>query len=93
MNKKIKLCKASKIFGIKYSTAKTILRLYRNTNNIFIKNIDERRNLKNILKSQIQQSLSNISDTIVAVKKSDHSNTNKDFSTINLLNTKFEGIC
>ncbi len=47
--KKIKLCKAAKLLDIKYSTAKTIMRIYRKENKIFTKNFDEEKSLKKIL--------------------------------------------
>jgi hypothetical protein len=53
INKKIKLCEASKLISIKYSTAKTLMRLYRKKNLIFRKDIEEEKKLKLILENRI----------------------------------------
>jgi hypothetical protein len=54
MNKKLKLCKASQLVGIKYSSAKTIMRLFRNKNNLFRKDNDHEKNLKIILQNTLK---------------------------------------
>ena len=51
INKQFKLCKATQLLGIKYSTAKTVMRLFRRENKIFRKDIEEERSLKMILQN------------------------------------------
>jgi hypothetical protein len=51
IDNKIKLCQAAKSIDIKYSTAKTLMRLYRKKNKVFIKNYEEERKLKLLLEN------------------------------------------
>jgi hypothetical protein len=57
MNKQFKLCKAAHLLDIKYSTAKTVMRLYRTENKIFRKGVEEEKDLKMILQKLQKNSL------------------------------------
>jgi hypothetical protein len=92
INKKIKLCRATELLSIKYSTAKTVMRLYRNQNNIFYKNIEEERNLKMILENRLKESKSRKRDIFIVTKNLNRHQQSKDSKENNLSKTNFKSI-